>query len=386
MVNYYKELGIDVNLKGEDLKEQIKKVQRKWVQRTNAPDQNRRQEAERKVTMIDEAFKILTDEAKRLEYDNLLNNNHTESSTNREEVKVDGYNVQELIDKAWNFINSGNYADAIVLARKATVIDGSNHEAWATLGYADYLWNNIDDAIYEYRKAISLKPNEDSYYCDLGNIYLDINKYAEAEDCAKKAIHLNPNSMYNKSLIATILYEKGRYQDAINIFTDLIKQDPNNNSIKRTLAYSYYQLGLGYCYKEGKYYYCVEKNNIEKMIECMTKARSLHIDPEFDEKINWGKKNLEKKFDKRKWGIFIYPALFILTGEGFSVIFGLILAAAAIYFSIRPNYEITSNQLFNKKSTYDHIATPLHWLSTVALLFCWGIIKGALSMFANSNN
>jgi tetratricopeptide (TPR) repeat protein len=379
MVNYYKEFNLDPSLKGEQLADALKNVQRKWVGRTNAPDLNRRQEAERKVAMIEDAQKILLDDNKKVEYDNQLNNAVPTQSEMPSFNLDNNENAASLIDQAWGFINVGKYPDAIMAARRATEIEGNNADAWATLGYADYLWNNVQEAVYEYKKAISLRPNSDSFYCDLGNIYLDHNMINDSEDCAKKAIHINPNASYNKVLLGNVASNKNEYDKAISIFSELIKEEPNNESFKKVLADNYYFKGLSYCYHaENGYFYNIDENSTKQMIECMRKAKEYVNEPELDQKIAWGEKSLKKTFDKSKWTLFAIPVVCFLTGGFKGIFLGIVFAAGLGYLCMRPLWRLTRNSMLGEKTAFDTIATI--FTSTVGVIFSaiWGGIKGLL--------
>ena len=59
MVDYYKILDVPITAQVEEIKAAIKNKRRLWMQKTNAPQLERRQEAEVKVKQIDEAEKIL---------------------------------------------------------------------------------------------------------------------------------------------------------------------------------------------------------------------------------------------------------------------------------------------------------------------------------------
>lgn len=354
MINYYQELRIDPGLRGDQLNDELRKLQRKWVSRTNAPDLNRRQEAERKVALIEEAKNILLDEAKRAAYDQQLQSAAAAQETIEQpafDINQNQYvqSAAEYIQQAWELINEGRYADAIVVARTATEIEGNNADAWAVLGYADYSWGNVQDAVYEYKKAINLQPNNSVLYTDLGNIYLDNDMLDLAEDCAVRAMSIDPTNDYNKVLMGNVASAKNDYDTAIQIFSELIQVEPNNESFKQVLASNYYIKGLSYCYQdEDGYYYNIDEQATINMIDCMKKGRQYINDPEFDEKIRWGEKQLKKQFDRDKWPVFIIPFIMLLQG-GFTAFLGIALTAGLGYLLMRPGWELTNVAFFGEK-------------------------------------
>lgn len=383
MINYYQELNIDSNLKSEQLSEALKNAQRKWIGRTNAPDLNRRQEAERKVSIIEDAQKVLLDEKKREEYDSQLKNSvPSKNEAPNLNVNQNSTSSDSLIQQAWDLINLGRYADAIMVARRATEVDGSNSNAWAVLGYADYSWNNVQDAVCEYKKAISLRPNSDTYYCDLGNIYLDHNMIAEAEECANKAMHLASSKSYNRLLIGNIAVAKNEYDKAIAIFKELINEEPSNDSYKQIIANSYYSKGINYCYHHNDgYIYCIDEQNTNNMIACMNEAKKFASNAEYNEKITWGEKALTKKFDKSKWTLFIIPVLMLFSGEGLVIIAAIAIIAGLGYLSMRPQWRLTRNSLLGEKTAYDKGA----WIFTATVGVFFAMILGFIEGLAESN-
>ena len=72
MKDYYQLLNIDRTASTEEISKAYRQQLRLWRSRTNAPDLDRRQEAERVLQELDTAKKILLDRTSRAEYDRLL--------------------------------------------------------------------------------------------------------------------------------------------------------------------------------------------------------------------------------------------------------------------------------------------------------------------------
>ena len=129
MENYYELLQVNPNIGASELKEKLIEAQRKWLGRTNAPDLKRRQDAERKVEILAEAEVILLDEAKRSEYNRMLEGSKPEVNTNQQEQfdNPTETTAQELIDLAWSLLEEGRVADAIVVGKKSLKIMELTH-------------------------------------------------------------------------------------------------------------------------------------------------------------------------------------------------------------------------------------------------------------------
>ena len=171
MVDYYKILDVAITAKEEEIKGAIKDKRRLWMQKTNAPQLERRQEAEVKVKQIDEAEKILLNSTQRSTYDQKLKTTATKDERTINENELKG--SENLVEQGWKLLINDEIADAIYVATKATEKQGDNPEAWALLAQAKYRWGEIEDALYEYKKAIKLKPNEPDYYFDIDDLLFD---------------------------------------------------------------------------------------------------------------------------------------------------------------------------------------------------------------------
>ena len=152
MVDYYKILDVAITAKEEEIKGAIKDKRRLWMQKTNAPQLERRQEAEVKVKQIDEAEKILLNSTQRSTYDQKLKTTATKDERTIDENELKG--SENLVEQGWKLLINDEIADAIYVATKATEKQGDNPEAWALLAQAKYRWGEIEDALYEYKKAI----------------------------------------------------------------------------------------------------------------------------------------------------------------------------------------------------------------------------------------
>ena len=119
MINYYAELNISQSLSGEEMEAALRKAKKQWGLRLGAPALARRQEAERKVALIDEAAPILCDKAKKAKYDKeLAKNGGAASATNTvdytaQQAQAANASTEVLIQLAEDMYNSGSCEDAI---------------------------------------------------------------------------------------------------------------------------------------------------------------------------------------------------------------------------------------------------------------------------------
>lgn len=240
MVDYYKILDVAMTATVDEIKVAIKDKRRLWMQKTNAPQLERRQEAEVKVKQIDEAEKTLLDSSKRADYDRQL-----KTSSTKDERTVDDSalkDTENLVKQGWDLLINDRIADAIYVATKATEKDGANSEAWALLAQAKYRWGEIEDSIYEYKKAIKLKPNEPDYYYELGGVYESEQRWQECVDNYLKASKISPNVTMYRASIGQVYLRLEMYNDAIPILESCVKEEPNNETYSWFLAMAYNDL------------------------------------------------------------------------------------------------------------------------------------------------
>ena len=120
MNNYYEILNLNQAMSCEELNTVLKKMNMKWRQRLNAPALEDRQEAERIAAVIAEARSILTDPAKRDEYDKQLMFEQAQAPqpTYEEFTKVqpepeEEEEAQDIIDNVIQMADGGNKAAAM---------------------------------------------------------------------------------------------------------------------------------------------------------------------------------------------------------------------------------------------------------------------------------
>src|SRR5690625_4913269 len=145
MDNYYAIFNIDENLHGDELQTELRKIQKRLITRQNAADINRRQEAERKLVLIQEAMDILLDEEKRKEYDaQLIHANHKKQTiTNQKEEEINKQQeeehklvlIQEAIDILLDEEKRKEYDAQLIHANHKKQTDSKQHHQEADSQY-----------------------------------------------------------------------------------------------------------------------------------------------------------------------------------------------------------------------------------------------------------
>lgn len=108
MKNYYEEFSLDPSMDSKTICEILFKTKKMWSKRQNAAELEKRQEAERKVVLINDAIELFSDSSKRNEYDIELRKNNTYQQNNSFQNESQTQTDNKIIDE-----NSDDY-DAIM--------------------------------------------------------------------------------------------------------------------------------------------------------------------------------------------------------------------------------------------------------------------------------
>ncbi|GAB4074619.1 hypothetical protein GCM10028778_21220 [Barrientosiimonas marina] len=262
MEDYYDLLGLNGDASDEAIDEAINSGLKKWRKRVNAPDPQKQREASEKMEALQEAREILLDPVKREEYDHQLREAYEQQGDDTIPNEVDPHDestsmdpADELIQEATALINQDNYADAIVVATKATEVNGNHPYAWEALAKAHFFWKEYGDALYEIKRAINLLPNEDFFYyiaflCQYNR--QDLKKSEKlnlAEEFLEKALHIKPDNPTYMEESASIAQERGKINKAINILKKVEKNHGLSDSARGDLGTLYYNRGLSQAQK-----------------------------------------------------------------------------------------------------------------------------------------
>lgn len=152
--NLYRILNIPQTASAEEVKKAIIQGSRLWSNRTNAPQIEKRQEAERMVKFIEEAEGILLDPTKRERYDRQLatatpRHDGQHSIPHEQDGHADptrqvvGDMARTFADKAHVLLQRGEYPAAICQLRKALEIEPANVSFQAKLAEAKRIWAHM---------------------------------------------------------------------------------------------------------------------------------------------------------------------------------------------------------------------------------------------------
>lgn len=135
-------------------------------------------------------------------------------SQTKEEIALAKEN-QELLSKAKENIEAGDFASAEAKYRKVIASDPKNTEAKYNLGNAYYEMGKNSEAQKRYIQAAEVaksKTEKHKIYHNLGNVFMNEKQYRPAVEAYKNALRNNPTddeTRYNLALAKKMLEEHG---------------------------------------------------------------------------------------------------------------------------------------------------------------------------------
>ena len=342
--NYYKILNLAPTASEAEIKKALHEALRLWINRNNAPQTDRRQEAKRMVKLLEEAETVLLNAAKRAEYDRQQKNApQQEAATDKSVLDA----VQDLVAEGRKLLAEGNIVDALYVATKATERDGGSSEAWALLGRARFLFGDVEDAIYEYKRAIKLKPNEGIYYSELGDIYNDSKRYDDALIQYKRAAQVEPGVAWFRAEVGRLLARQGNLEEAVQILEECLKEEPNVKAFRNLLGLAYLDSGRKCCTVDPESGNCfpTSKAQVLAILVFIQKAERLNTDDaDLKSDIEKNKQALRESIQRKYHGS---TGAAVLGGFIWLLLYGLGLIFLPFYFyaSRPPRYAFNKSIL-----------------------------------------
>ncbi len=150
------------------------------------------------------------------------------------------------------YIYMGNYAEAVVNAQDALLLNNNNSTAHALLGWAQGFQGAYLDAIASLNRALELDPNNVVAYACLAEVLLaqnqagqgDLNTLDEAVNASRKAQELDPNALETHRARGLVLEATANYEDAMREFEAAVAKNPNISDLHLALGRNYRALEL----------------------------------------------------------------------------------------------------------------------------------------------
>ena len=156
-------------------------------------------------------------------------------------------NTNELYGRAQTFIRSGDYANAIIILKRALEIQPASALYRQALAYAYSLNRNYGEAEKLIKTVLRSNAANVQTYQIAGNIYRAENDLKSAERNFKKGRKQFPESGVLCSELGQVYYDQREYTKALQSWTEGIQIDPD-------YAPNYYFAARTYYYSQDKFW------------------------------------------------------------------------------------------------------------------------------------
>lgn len=395
MINYYIEFGLNQSSSCEELCAQLFKEKKKWITRQNANSIEKRQEAERKVLLIEEASKIFSDKLAKEKYDfNLMREEKRTGGSQGAQAtqpapqpqpgtrsQHSGMTVEEAVDIAQKNYDSGYSSKNIDFCQR---VIASGLEAAALYNYLGLAYWEVDDlqnAASTFAAAIEKYPDVATLYSNLGSLYLtSTTQYGTARIYIDRALELDPGDSFAQYLDIYYMFLTGEVDAAEEKIQAHILQNPFDTEFKERAANAYLnysdkfliQADNGDAYFPSQEAYDSVLYYRKKANEILSNQRTKEI-VERTEKA--GKRTIEKETRIVLIGLGVLGLLSLPVG-----ILWWIGAVVLGYFAYIPAWKAYAMDLSGKRNIANTIAHVLYKVASVIIRIYYWIFRFLLSL------
>jgi len=90
---------------------------------------------------------------------------------------------------------------------------------------------NFADAVVLFRKALQVNPDSDEAYFNLGKAYLGLGRTEDAIRCFKKAAVFNPDSALAFSALLDVFISERRFHEALGVLQPLLTLESDDQGV-----------------------------------------------------------------------------------------------------------------------------------------------------------
>ncbi|GAA4378124.1 tetratricopeptide repeat protein [Hymenobacter koreensis] len=133
--------------------------------------------------------------------------------------------------------------DAMNAYDRALRADPNYIQAYYKKGKLNVRARNGNEALANFQKVTSLDANYAPVYRDMAEMYYYANQYDQAAQTMKKYTDMSEKSANTQATYAAFLYLNKKYPEALTQIQEVLAKDPQNVTMKRLLAYTYFDMG-----------------------------------------------------------------------------------------------------------------------------------------------
>lgn len=219
----YDTLGLTAAASAAEIREAITQQRRTWRRRATSPDIAARQEAERRMHLLDEAERTLLDPELRASYDD-------------EDTAIDPGPEGRWIVKALEQIDRGQHGAAVFSAKRAVGEDPENPYAYSVLAEAALSAGDEWAAAEAVENALRLEPEDARLHAQRAGILAAADDGHRAVSALRAAISLAPDEPDYHARLVQLLTEQGEVDAAMEEGEIAYRAHPDEGAIRNALA------------------------------------------------------------------------------------------------------------------------------------------------------
>ena len=394
MVNYYEEFNLDSNMSGEEICSALFQEKKKWIHRQNANDLSKRQIAEQKIALIEEAAVIFSDKLKRDQYDLKILKTQKKSRGKGQQQTAGQYHqendhkqesqeysendpIETVVANAEKYYKSGNLNNTIAYCSRMILSGADSPHLYNYLGLAYWENDNINQAVDTFKKAIEKYPDEPIFCANLASVYLNaLNDYVSAKVYIDQALRMDAGNKYILGLEISYMFYTGDVDAAEEKIQQHLLDSPEDQEYRQYISEAYLAYSEKFfieCENGGAYIPSQQSYDSilyyrNKAKEILNTARTQNAVAAIEErgKRTFNKDNIKGIGCLLALGfLFFTPLLFVW----------IICAGVLAYFSYKPNWLIEKMALTNQRDMANTICYYLYVVSSYILRFCLWLVK-----------
>lgn len=388
-VDLYKELNLDRSWDCKSIRKRLRELQKLWIRRQGATnDKEQLLLIDALLVNIEDAFKFLTKENKRQQYDAALDQAY-KNGIIRDAAEEQ---LVTLMDRARAYYRKGNIQLATKCAQEA--VDGNINDPGAYVFLAK-CYNDQEN----YPGALAVVDKGLSVFTDNLNLTWfgvrlctdGLKDFDGAQTRINRLIEIAPEHSIGYSEQVRMHLRKEDEKLAFQEIDSYIAAHPDDNEFKKNVAYDldYYSYKCFYEDAATESIFIADKKDYEECVRLRRKASEIYVDEhtqnQLDRALYYGQKEFFDWNMESIKGISIVAIIFCLMGmasEAFAAI-GIILFAcvgALLYFSFRPYWQINKSYVTGEMGALEKAvnqAGPIVYNGSVWLLktIWWLVIK-----------
>ncbi len=242
-VDFYDILNLPETADADRVKEAIRVQRRLWNKRAGQADPTQKQLAERRISELAEAERVLLDASRRQQYDFSRGADKARAQAEAS-ASYQGTSGTDWLQRARQFLGAGNAHSANYAAREAIAVNGADHEAWSIRANSSFMLGDYRDAGFEFREAIRLQPQNAAYHFDYGDAMCGTEEYSAALGEYETALRLEPGNPVYKTAIANVYLLTNHPNEALALMEDVVRAVPDNEFFAYYLAWALHDATL----------------------------------------------------------------------------------------------------------------------------------------------